>query len=94
MILAAAICAEENGPPPPELAAYWRFKEYGISPRSGGQDVHPAGLLDRMTAAANVYYAWKGLKQAPRKISWQREHPEQWKTCVRILELRKGYAKP
>ena len=74
MILAAAACAEDDGPPPPELAAYWKMKEYGLPPRTGGQDAQPAGLLDRMSAAANVYAAWKGLAQAQKKATWMAEN--------------------
>ena len=88
MILAVAACAEDDGPPPPELAAYWKMKEYGLPPRTGGQDAQPAGLLDRMSAAANVYYAWKGLSQAQKKGTWQTEHPDQWRVCRQVMKLR------
>ena len=89
MILAAAACAEDDRvPPPPELAAYWKMKEYGLPPRTGGQDAQPAGLLDRMSAAANVYYAWKGLAQAQKKGTWQSQHPDQWRVCQQVMKLR------
>jgi len=88
MILAAAACAEDDGPPPPELAAYWKMKEYGLPPRTGGQDAQPAGLLDRMSAAANVYYAWKAMSQANKKGTWMTENPDQWKVCQAVMKLR------
>jgi len=90
MILAAAACAEDSdAPPPPELAAYWRMKSYGLPPRTGGQDAQPAGLLDRMTAAANVYNAWNAMTDAPKKGTWQRDNPAQWETCQKVYELRR-----
>ena len=90
MILAAAACAEDSdAPPPPELSAYWRMKTYGLPPRTGGQDAQPAGLLDRMIAAANVYYAWKAMSQADKKGTWQQDNPDQWKICERVMKLRR-----
>ena len=93
MILAAADYAEdsESHAPPPELIAYWNMQTYHIPPRTGGQDAQPAGLLQRMTAAANAYHAWRGLQQATHKVQWQRDHPDQWETCVEIMRLRREH---
>ena len=95
MILAAAACAEgDDAPPPPELVAYWKLKEYGLPPRTGGQDAQPAGLLEKMSAVGNVYYAWKAWTQAPKKATWMKEHPDQWKTCQKVYELRREHGAP
>ena len=92
MILAAAACAEDSdAPPPPDLIAYWQMKQYGLPPRTGGQDAQPAGMLSRMTALANVYYAWKAMSDAPKKGTWQRENTNQWETCQKVMRLRSEY---
>lgn len=88
-MLAAALCAEGEGGPPHELSLYWHVQAYGALPKPGGLEDQTAGLLDRMTAAANVYTAWKGLTMAQNKVEWQNAHAEAWKVCTRVMELRK-----
>lgn len=92
MILAAAAYADGEGSPPPELTLYWQTQTYGALPRAGGLDVQPAGMLDRMTAAANVYHAWRGLTQARSKLEWQAAHPDEWKLCQTVMKLRREHA--
>jgi len=57
-------------------------------PFSGGTKDQPAGLLDRMTTAINVFHAWKGLFESPRKATWKLENPDEWDICERVMELR------
>ena len=93
MILAAAAHADDPGhhAPPPELVAYWSMQTYHIPPRAGGQDDQPAGLLQRMTAAANAFYSWREFTRATHKVTWQQEHPDGWETCKLILRLRREH---
>ena len=88
-MLAAALCAEGEGDPPPELALYWKTQGFGVLPSAGGLEDQPAGLLDRMTVAANVYSAWKGLYASKHKVQWSRANPDGWAVCLRVMELRK-----
>ena len=92
MILAAAAYAEDDkATPPPELALYRRAQTYGGLPRAGGLDDQPAGLLDRMSASANVYRAWRGLAQASNKVEWQSAHPDEWAVCQTVMKLRREH---
>jgi len=84
------LCAEGEGPPPPELVAYFNLTQYRIPPRTGGQEMQVAGSLERMTAAANVYYAWKDFIGSSHKVKWQSENPDSWKICKRVMELREN----
>ena len=87
--MAAADCAEGKGPPPTELLYHWKAQNYETLPFSGGTAEQPAGLIERMTAAGNAYYAWKGLSQSGNKNTWRKDNPDAWKTCVYIMDLRK-----
>jgi len=88
-MLAAALCAEGEGDPPHELALYWKAQGYSALPRVGGLEDQPAGLLDRMAVASNIYSAWKGLNESKHKVQWSRDHPDGWAICSRVMELRK-----
>ena len=50
----------------------------------------PAGMLGRMTAAGNVYSAWRGLTMAKNKVEWQESHAEAWEVCTSVMKLRKA----
>jgi hypothetical protein len=93
MILAAAAFADDPhvNAPPPELVAHWNMQTYQIPPRAGGQADQPAGLLSRMTAAANAYHSWREFTRAAHKIQWQQDHPEGWDTCKLIMRLRREH---
>jgi len=47
-------------PPPIELVAAWRTRDYGL-PRGQGWRNEPAGTIDRMTHALNIYTAFKAF---------------------------------
>jgi hypothetical protein len=87
-VLAAALCAEGEGDPPPELSLYWQAQTYNALPRAGGLLDQPAGLLGRMSAAGNVYGAWKGLTMAKNKVEWQESHAQAWEVCACVMKLR------
>lgn len=49
-----------------------------------------AGSLERMTTAANVYYAWRDLNRSSHKVKWQAENPDSWEICKRVMKLREN----
>ena len=72
-----------------ELSMYFQTRGFnGELPKSGGLEDQPAGSLERMTTAGNVYYAWKGLVKSGNKVTWQKNNQDDWDICVRVMELR------
>ncbi len=89
MILAAAACAEGDGPPPPELELGWQARRWhGALPEAGGLRDQRAGELHRIAAALNVYDAVKGWRGSANWVKWRDEYPEQWKVVSRVIALR------
>jgi len=88
--LAAADYAEGKTTPPDELRLAFRCQQWGTLPCSGGLLDQPAGLVDRMTIAINVYDAWKGwLGREPGKdAEFVKANPDAWKIVQHIIELR------
>jgi len=43
-----------------------------------------------MTVASNAYYAWRGLYRAGKKVTWQKQNPDDWDICKTVMELRKN----
>lgn len=85
MILAAAACADGDGPPPPELTLAWRCEQYHVLPYPGGLLDQPAGLVNRMTAALNAFTVWRAYIQAPRKGEWIAANPDGWRIVGEII---------
>jgi len=93
MILAAAACAEGDGPPPPELELGWQARRWpGALPEVGGLRDQRAGELRRIAAALNVYDAIKSWRGSTDWVRWKQAHPEQWKTVARVIVLREERA--
>ena len=88
MILAAAACAEGNGPPPPELELAWQARTWGIPPEPGGLRDQRAGELRKMTAALNTYNAFRAWRQATDWAQWAQRNPEDWQLVQYVLTLR------
>lgn len=86
MMRAAVACADNEGPPPPELKLAWQCKQYGALPRPGGLLDQPAGLLDKMTACLNTYNAWRGYIKAPYKSEWVAQNPDEWRIVGEIIK--------
>ena len=88
MILAAAACAEGDGPPPPELELGWQARRWRVLPEPGGLRDQCAGELRRMIAALNVYDAIKGWRGSANWVRWRDECPEQWEIVASVLQMR------
>lgn len=72
--MAAADCVDTDTPPPYELKMYWRIEKYG-SPWGTGWMEWPAGMVDRMTAAANVWRAFSAFRSSGGRPEWANANP-------------------
>lgn len=79
---------EGKGPLPPELSLYWQVQTYHSLPEPGGLLDQPAGLLDRMTAAANVYSIMKSRTQSKDWVKWAENNQDSMKVFEYIDWLR------
>lgn len=79
----------EKHPPPQELREAWRYKRWG-PPNAGGRMDQPAGLIERMEVAENVYRVMSDYKAVPSKDlgKWIKDHKEQYKMWKTIQKLR------
>lgn len=91
MILAAAEYGRAIGrhdahppPPPQELIEAWRTRDYGL-PSGGGWKDEPAGSLERMTQALNVYTAFKAFEERTIPESeFADKHFDLWKIVISV----------
>ncbi len=73
---------------PQPVRAWLDFRRWGRLPRGGGTLDQPAGLLRKMTIAADVVGAVQGYDQATSKgelAKWANAHPEMMK-LVKLVE--------
>ena len=87
--MAAADYAEGKGDAPPELRLAFRCQQWNSLPVSGGILDQPAGLVDKMTVAINVYHGMKAYLN--RDISEDKNffQSEIYKNIVKpVLEMR------
>lgn len=71
----------------------WRIEKYG-SPFSGGWMDWPAGLLMRMNAANNTYFAVSQFLKAAKDgkgTKWGNEHPQLAKIAGEAMALRREH---
>jgi hypothetical protein len=74
-MLAAAACAYNEGPPPPELTLAWQCKRWGTLPEPGGLRDQIAGEMERMAAAQNAYDAVRGSLASGDHARWAAVNP-------------------
>ena len=97
-MIAASDAAKGAGPPPHELQMAWRIERWG-DPWGGGWMDWPAGMIDKITAAQNVYNAQKAYQSAAsagNTADWTKNNATAWKIVSDIMALRrklKGKAK-
>ena len=91
MILAAAACAEQEGPPPPELKLAWQARTWGTLPEPGGLRDQRAGELDRMSAALNTYETIRGFFSSNDWEQWGRTNPGGSAILAYVLRLRREH---
>lgn len=75
----------------------WKWMRWGTMEEAGGLQDQPAGLVDRVTAAMNVYEAFKsylanqGTKDDPeRLVRWTKVSPGQMKIVAMVQRMRDG----
>jgi len=90
-MLAAADAAESEGGMPAELELALQSQQWGALPESGGLMDQPYGLLPKMSAALNVYNAFRS-EQGRGNTSlpeWTRRNPAAWRTFARVEKMRR-----
>lgn len=90
MMLAAADYGEGNGDPPPELELVFRCRRWNSLPEAGGLNDQPAGLIQRMSVAENVYQAFHGMTNANDLAKWSDANPQMVKLLEAVYRLRKA----
>jgi hypothetical protein len=88
--MAAADYAQGEGEPPPELRKAFACQFWHCLPRAGGYDDQPAGLMNRITMAWNVYDAFQGFAHAENAVDWAAAHPDAPKLMQWVEELREN----
>jgi hypothetical protein len=91
-MLAVADYAESIGskdcPPPPEpLALAFEAQRWGRLPNAGGLRDQPAGLLNRMGVALNVYQAYT-LKRGLDLDQFASNHPGLYRLWRSVEDMR------
>lgn len=82
-----AIGRHEAHPPAPplELVAAWRTRDYGL-PRGKGWKDEPAGSLEAMTWALNVYTAFKAFEERGEmtETEFAEKYFDLWKIVISV----------
>ena len=88
---ASADAAEGIGAMPAELEMALLCERWNSLPDAGGVLDQKVGLLARMTTALNVFRAIKNEQnRGDMKLSeWSRQHPDTYRTLVRVEKLRR-----
>ena len=82
--------AQDCDPPPPELSLAFNCQKWGVLPDAGGLRDQRAGIVNRMTAAMNVYEAYSALARSKSLKEWQRNNPAQYALWAKVEEMRNG----
>ena len=86
--MAAAAAAFDSASPPPELSRAWEFQRWGI----GNIMDLPAGLLQHITAALNVYEAVSSYQRAAgNTVKWTTDNPKAWQLVSYIIGERRKH---
>ena len=88
--MAAADAAEGKGFVPEELRLAFRCQQWGSLPMSGGLLDQPAGLVEKMTVAINVFNAWKYHVSRDPKSDAEYFKSDTWKVAKEVIDLRKN----
>ena len=85
---------DDKVPPPPiELVAAWRTRDYGLS-RGQGWRNEPAGSLERMTHTLNVYTAFKSFYERgdTTEHDFAEQYFELWKIVIDVEQVERDHA--
>ena len=76
-----------------DLVAAWRSEQWGLPEGRGWKD-EPAGSLERMTHALNVYRAFKAFyERRTTETEFAEHHFDLWKIVIDTERLEKRLAK-
>lgn len=72
--------------PPKELYLAWHCERWNALPHAGGIMDQPAGLLDKMAYAQNVYNVIKSYERVTVQgmSQWVTDNPDAWALIVRL----------
>jgi len=87
---AVADCAQYGEPAPPSLLMAWRIEQWG-DPYGKGWMHWPAGMIDRVTIANNVYKAFKAYLGAKKLTDFTASNPAAWEIVTSVMNLRKEH---
>jgi len=90
-VLAAASAGEGEGGMPAELQLALQAQQWGALPEGGGLLDQPLGLLARMSAALNVYNAFRSERDRGKATltEWTQRNPSAWRTFATIEKMRR-----
>ena len=91
-MLAAAAAAEWDRPAPEELIMAWDCQHWNTLPEPGGLLDQPAGLVQRMNIALNIFDSYESRLRAIMSDvdmqKWSEDNPRAWKIVGRIERVR------
>lgn len=76
----------QHAKPPYVLYLAWHCHRWGALPIAGGVLDQPAGLLDKMAFAENIYNTIKSYEAVPptKVVEWIQSNPDAWNLIVRL----------
>lgn len=79
----------KKGQPPYELKLAWQCRQFNCLPMSGGLLNQPAGLIDRMQIAYNIWEAVETRKKyGEEQAKFIKDRPDEFALCQMVEELR------
>jgi hypothetical protein len=88
--LAAADCGLKEGESPPELKLAQLCERWRALPEAGGLLDQPAGLIEKMSIAVNVFNAHRAMRESGDWATWMTENPQGAEMINWVKELRNG----
>lgn len=65
----------------------WRVEKWG-DPYGKGWMQWPAGMIDRITIASNVYNAFQAYSSAKKLTDFTKSNPGAWRLVTSVMKLR------
>jgi len=88
--LAAADYGLGEGEPPPEIRMAQLCERWHALPEAGGLLDQPAGLVEKMSIAMNVFNAHKAMLESGDWATWLTENKQGAEIINWVKELRNG----
>jgi hypothetical protein len=91
MLAAADYGLDSKSPPPPDLELAFACKRWNSLPEAGGLLDQPAGLIQRMTVAENIYNAFRAMVTAKNAAKFADDNPGVMDLIENVTRLREEY---